>query len=105
MLASGYHYTGLQLWCIQQDPPCNKPDEQHWEGPLLDGTEMEDVQITIKPPQQKAFIINLEDLDVDPAVLMQYLRAQESKHQSFTVQASDSYILVIRKQNPETDSE
>ena len=89
---------------VYSKTPAINPDEEHWEGPLLDGTEMEDVQITIKP-QQKAIVINLEDLDVDPAVLMQYLRAKESQYQSFSVEASDSYVLVIKKQDLEPDSE
>ncbi|MBG0766145.1 MAG: hypothetical protein PWP25_885 [Sphaerochaeta sp.] len=89
---------------VYSKTPAINPDEQHWEGPLLDGTEMEDVQITIKP-QQKAYIINLENLDVDSAVLMQYLRGQESQQQTFTVEEKDSYILVIKKQDVDTDSE
>ncbi len=89
---------------VYSKTPAVNPDEQHWEGPLLDGKEMEDVQITIKP-QQKAIVINLDELDIDSDVLMQYLRAQESKQQTFTVEESDSYILLIRKQDLDTDSE
>ncbi|MGH0053056.1 MAG: hypothetical protein ACQ5SW_06685 [Sphaerochaetaceae bacterium] len=83
--------------------PAINPDEQHWEGPLLDGTDMEDVQITIKP-QQKSVVLNMEDLDTDLSVLMQYLSTGESQEHTFTVEDAGSYILVIKKQEATDNS-
>lgn len=85
---------------VYSKTPAINPDEEHWEGPLLAGNEMDDVQITIKPAQ-KSIVLNLEDLDTDLSVILQYLKTQEAKQQTFTVEDTGSYVLVIKKQDLE----
>ncbi len=77
-------------------PPIN-PETDQWEGPLLEGTDLENVQITIQP-EQKSIILNLKDIDADLSVILQYLEENQKIEHTFAVNEQGSYVLVLQKQ-------
>lgn len=76
-------------------PPVN-PQEQQWEGPLLDQADMEDVQIVVKP-RDKTIVLNLDELDADLSLLSEYIDTKENQH-TIPVNDMSDYVLVIQKQ-------
>ncbi|NCC63426.1 MAG: hypothetical protein EOM15_02065 [Spirochaetia bacterium] len=76
------------------------PDKNHWEGPLLDQADMENVQIVLKP-HERSITLNLEDLDADLSLLMQYFHSNRPDFiEEYVFQSTDAgnYTLVITKQ-------
>ncbi|MGE4584532.1 MAG: hypothetical protein AB7C91_07785 [Sphaerochaeta sp.] len=79
-------------------PPIN-PDNQQWEGPLLDQADMEHVQVIVQP-QQTSIVLNLKDLDADLSVLFNYLGTDSPEQvgsYTFTTKTKGDYVLVIQK--------
>lgn len=72
------------------------PEQQEWEGPLLDQADMEHVQIIVKP-RETTIVLKLDDDNADLSLLLGYASYGENQH-TITVNDAGGYVLVIQKQ-------
>lgn len=89
-------------------PPVN-PEQNQWEGPLLDSNDLDHVQIYVKP-SQKTIVLNLSDLNADLRMFLSLYQHTENQNldnaallEQFVVDIPQTgdYVLIIEKDSQE----
>ncbi len=80
-------------------PPVN-PEQDQWEGPLLDEDTMQTVHISVKPTHHTV-VLDLSQLDADLSLLLGYLAhdtVESIDAHTITITEEGNYVLVIHKE-------